>query len=114
MNTAKQQKTNISNADSLFGMALTQCFVGAVLGPAADMAWEACEITSAIHEDRNAKPTAKASPQFDMGKPKSLGGFFDMNAANINETQAPMRPIMFEGYNHKAPKPTAFGFGMAA
>lgn len=47
----KQQRQN-SSGDSLFGMALAQAFTAIVLGPAADLAWEAAEITSAVYEDR--------------------------------------------------------------
>jgi hypothetical protein len=114
MNSATQQKQTATSTDSIFGMALAQCFTGAVFGVGIDMAWEACEMADAVYVDRTAKNTLSAPSSFDMGKQKSLGGFFDLKAANIDTASAPMRPITNDGYIYNAPKPSSYGFSMAA
>lgn len=54
--TMKPHAPRQTNSDSFFGMALAQAFTATVLGPAADIAWETAEITSAVYEDRLKKP----------------------------------------------------------
>ncbi len=65
--TMKPHAPRQTNSDSLFGMALAQVFTATVLGPAADIAWEAAEITSAVFEDRLKKPANDANYALGAG-----------------------------------------------
>jgi hypothetical protein len=107
MNTnAAKQKT--SPADSFFGMALAQAFMGVAFGASVDMAWEACETASALYTDRFERKAGHKAPAFEMGRENSLTGFFDacVKAANTDTTPEP-----YFGYDRKA---TAPKFSMAA
>lgn len=65
--TMKPPAPRQTNSDSLFGMALAQVFTATVLGPAADIAWEAVEVTSAVYEDRVKKPANDAGYRLGAG-----------------------------------------------
>ncbi len=101
MTTAAKKQTT-SPADSFFGMALSQAFLGVAFGAGVDMAFEACEMASAVYTDKCAAKDAKPSPVFDMGKEKSLMGFFGSCATPANNDFPPMPSY---GYDRKAKGP---------
>lgn len=103
MTTAAKSKTT-SPADSFFGMALSQAFLGVAFGAEVDMAFEACEWASAAYTDKCAAKT----PAFDVGKQNSLMGFFGTCATPANNDFPPMPSY---GYDRKATGPK---FSMAA
>lgn len=80
-----------SSGDTLFGMALAQAFMGLVYGPCVDMCWEACEIASAVREDR--KPANDQSAPFELGAKKSLGGIFARSS--VEQSIAEMERAFF-------------------
>jgi hypothetical protein len=109
MNNKAPQKQ--SSTDSFFGMALTQAFMGFAFGVDVDMAWEACEVSSAMRDDRKA-PAVQPAASFDMGKKKSLGGLFE---ARANDDVVDLgKPSFGFGYDRKAPSPSSNGFSFAA
>jgi hypothetical protein len=90
--TAQKQQKQASKGDSLFGMALAQTFTAMVLGPVADIVWEAAEISSAIYEDR--MEARKKSSNAQGEKLASITDFFNnLDKKTIAEReQAMFRP----------------------
>lgn len=103
--TQKQTQT-----DSLFGMALAQAFMGCAFGLGVDMAWEACEITSAVYEDR-VEATSNTIPTYHLGCKKALGNSFESRAHNVIDLEKPFASF---GYERRLPFTPAHGFSMAA
>lgn len=79
-----------SSSDSLFGMALAQAFTAMVLGPAADLIWEAGEVASIVHEDRTVKRTN--GRVYEMGVKRSLMEDFARPAQDWAARVMPMAP----------------------
>ena len=104
MTTAATKKQATSAADSFFGMALSQAFLGVAFGAGVDMAFEACEWASAVYTDKCAAKTT----QFDIGKQNSLMGFFGSSATPANND---FPPLPSYGYDRKSSGPK---FSMAA
>ncbi len=84
MHSSKEQQPKQDTNDSLFGMALGQVFMASVLGPVADMVWEAAETASAVYTDRFEARAQKADNRtngheggFHLGVKHSLGGSFN-------------------------------------
>lgn len=88
--TIKSPAQRQSNSDSFFGMALAQAFTATVLGPAADIAWEAAEITSAVYEDRVKKPAND-----DHLAPGTTAGRLTANFADPSAGKNPAPPTPF-------------------
>lgn len=84
-------------------MALAQAFTGLVFGPVVDMCWEACEIASAVREDR--RPANDQPSSFALGEKKSLGGIFARSS--VEQSLAEMERAFFRPL---APADRAFRF----
>lgn len=89
--THKDHAQRTTSSDSLFGMALTQAFTALVLGPAADLLWEAGEIASTIYEDRTSKRTN--GRVYEMGVKRSLSEDFARPAQDWAARIMPMAPL---------------------
>jgi hypothetical protein len=109
MNTKTPQKQTAT--DSFFGMALAQAFTGFAFGVDVDMAWEACEATSAVYKERFEAKAANSDTSYSLGEKKSLGGLFEASTHNVIDLA---KPITSLGYNNKVPSPSSFGFSIAA
>ena len=109
MNTKAPQKQTAT--DSFFGMALAQAFMGFAFGVDVDMAWEACEATSAVYKERVESGAANNNASYNLGAKKSLGGLFEASTHNVIDLAKPFSSF---GYDRKAPSPSSFGFSMAA
>ncbi len=89
-----------TQTDSLFGMALTQAFMGFAFGADVDMAFEAGEIASAVYVDRR---TNGNKGNFQLGVNNSLQGMFTRSA---HQTLAEMERETFRPSNLQS-RPTS-------
>ena len=92
--TMKQnaQPQQQSSADSFFGMALAQTFMGFAFGPCAEDLWVAGETLSAVYVDRCDQKRADGRGVYELGKKKSLADSF---ARFTENTVAEMERMAF-------------------
>jgi len=76
--TAENQGSqHSSETDSIFGLVLTQSFMGMAYGAGAEQVWEAGEMASEIYSDRAKNRT---NGHYQLGVRQSLGGDFARQA----------------------------------
>lgn len=73
----QNRKKQTTAADSLFGMALSQAFMGFAFGADVSNVWEAGELASAVREDRTkTKTRANDGNGFKLGVKQGLTDVF--------------------------------------
>ena len=91
MTTPQKNNAISSRTDSLFGLALSEAFMGVVWGPGAYIAMEASEAAMEIYDDRrDDKQISRTDMAFELGaKDRKLTGAF-AGASSSPATPAPL------------------------